>query len=52
MKFSLMPCKFQAAWLAFGLDHKKTDLILEKSKITQKGKLTPRFDYLQDFLID
>ena len=28
------------------------DLILEKSKITQKGKLTPRFDYLQDFLID
>jgi alanine dehydrogenase len=29
-----------------------SDLILEKSKITQKGKLTPRFDYLQDFLID
>ena len=28
------------------------DLILEKSKITQNGKLTPRFDYLQDFLID
>ena len=28
------------------------DLILEKSKINQKGKLTPRFDYLQDFLID
>jgi len=29
-----------------------TDLILEKSKITQNGKLTPRFDYLQDFVID
>ena len=28
------------------------DLILEKSKITQNGKLTPRFDYLQDFVID
>ena len=27
-------------------------VILEKSKITQKGKLTPRFDYLQDFVID
>ena len=28
------------------------DLILEKSKITQNGKLTPRFDYLQDFVIE
>ena len=29
-----------------------SDLILEKSKITQNGELTSKFDYLQDFVID
>ena len=28
------------------------DLVLEKSKITENRSLTPRFDYLQDFIID
>jgi alanine dehydrogenase len=28
------------------------DLILEKSKITKNRSLTPRFEYLQDFIID
>ena len=29
-----------------------SDLILEKSKITQNGELTSKFDYLQDFVIE
>ena len=28
------------------------ELILEKSKITENRSLTPRFEYLQDFIID